>query len=205
MKLTVSDINIIESLKSCNDADINNALRLLYRKYHSMALHLVRTNNGAEDDAADVFQEALIALYQNLRRGTFRGESTLKTYLYGMIKNQWMSRLQSNNREIIMKKKIHSIKLQQFQPTHNKHDDLPELIDEILSQLSDRCKTILKLYYWDKFSMREIAGKLGLDNENSAKSQKYKCMQRLIRILSEKPCLKNDLKQLLAEIDKEVI
>ena len=82
-------------------------------------------------------------------------------------------------------------------PGDSPEEELREMVEKLLGQVSERCREILKLYYFDNLSMVEIAERAGFDNENSAKTQKYKCMQRLIKIMAKEPELKKTLYELL--------
>ncbi len=48
-----------------------------------------------------------------------------------------------------------------------------------LDQLGEPCKTILRDFYLYNKSMEEITDKFGYTNADNAKTQKYKCLQRL--------------------------
>src|SRR5712671_36527 len=83
------DEMIIEGIRLSND----KALNLLYKKYYSMIKNYVLTNNGTQDDAADVFQECVIIFYEKIKIGNFALTSTIKTYLFSMCKNNWLNKL----------------------------------------------------------------------------------------------------------------
>jgi len=199
MKLFFPDSKIIEALKSSDDHEVNKIFRYLYRTYYGMALQFVRSNKGNESDAEDVFQDALVGFYQNVRKGIFRGDSSVKTYLYSMIRNQWLVRLKKNRRNIPMENPDFDATDAHFLQNENPAKTLTELVDSMLEQVGDRCREILKLYYFDNLSMREIARLADFDNENSAKTQKYKCIQRIIRVIADKPELKKVIFELLAD------
>ena len=198
MKLLFSDRKIIEALKSADDFEIDKAFRYLYKAYYSMALQYVKSNSGGENDAEDVFQEVLVGFYQNIRKGVFRGESAIKTYLYSMIRNQWLARLKKNKRIVTMEEPEKTSAGMQVARSENPTEELQKIVDDLLGQVSERCREILKLYYFDNMSMNEIANRANFDNENSAKTQKYKCMQRLIKLMAGKPEKKKAIYELLA-------
>ena len=54
----------------------------LYQLYFPMVVKLVTRNNGTEDDAKDIFQEALMVLYDKIQRKDLTLSSSFKTYLY---------------------------------------------------------------------------------------------------------------------------
>ncbi len=46
-----------------------SALDYLYKKHYRMMLRLVLNNNGTEDEAKDIYQDALIAFWQKANSG----------------------------------------------------------------------------------------------------------------------------------------
>lgn len=164
-----------------------------------MALQFVTQNNGDESDAEDVFQDVLVAFYRNIRAGKFRGDSAIKTYLYSMIRNQWLVRLKKNQRSVKMEDTEKAEKSMHVLQDSYKSGDLAYQVGKLLEEVSKRCRELLKLYYFDNLSMGEVAERAGFDNVNSAKTQKYKCMQQLIKIMADRPDLKKMLYELLAE------
>ncbi len=199
MKRIYSDREIIEILNQAEDHQTDRAFRYLYKTYFGMALQFVRINNGDDSDAEDVFQDVLVAFYRNVRTGKFRGDSAIKTYLYSMVRNQWLVRLKKNQRNVNMENPEHADKTMYVVQSSYKTEDLANEVNKLLSEVSDRCRELLKLYYFDNLSMSELAERAGFDNENSAKTQKYKCMQRLIKIMADRSDLKKMLYEMLAE------
>ena len=51
-----------------------------------------------------------------------------------------------------------------------------------LQQLGEPCKTIIEDFYINNRSMQEICGSFGYTNADNAKTQKYKCLQRLKKL-----------------------
>jgi DNA-directed RNA polymerase specialized sigma24 family protein len=67
---------------------------------------------------------------------------------------------------------------QEEQNTIYKSEEAISVLRKILTQLGQPCKKLLTGYYVDKFSMKELAEKLGYNSDATAKAQKYKCLQR---------------------------
>ena len=75
-----------------------NVLKRLYLAYFPMVLQLIINNNGNEDDAKDIYQEAIIVLYNKVKGGDFELSSKLKTYIYSVCRRLWLKRLSQMNR-----------------------------------------------------------------------------------------------------------
>ena len=80
--------------------DSKEILNRLYLTYFPMVLQLVLNNNGNEDDAKDVFQEAVIVLYNKVKSGNFELNSKLKTFIYSVCRRLWLKRLNAQSRTI---------------------------------------------------------------------------------------------------------
>jgi len=193
MKILYSDKKIILDLRSGDRQAVNRALKYLYSSYYKMSVNIIKSNSGNEYEAADVFQDALISFYENVLREKFRGESTIKTYLYSVVRNLWLTRLSKNKRMVDMENQRNNLKLVVDEKDHFDKEQPENLLKEIISKTGENCKEILRLYYYENKSMKEITQILNFSNENSAKTQKYKCMKKLIGFLDAHPDLKKSL------------
>ena len=79
LKRVFSDNEIIEDIKSTDKNKVNRALKYLYEKNYSMAVNIIRKNGGTEEDATDIYQESVIALYESIKNNKFRGDSKIST------------------------------------------------------------------------------------------------------------------------------
>src|ERR1700733_1592037 len=69
------------------------AVETIYMRHFNMVQSLILSNNGYPDDARDIFQEAMIILYEKARSGSFELNCQLKTYLYSVCRRLWLKRL----------------------------------------------------------------------------------------------------------------
>jgi RNA polymerase sigma factor (sigma-70 family) len=137
-------------------------------------------NSGSEDKAQDVFQEAMIIFYQKAMKEEFELTAKIKTFIFAISRNLWLKKLRDN-------KKITDIEnYENIASTDDNERELSEQQETIkntlvkyLNELGDPCKKLLVLYYYDRKKMEEISDIMGYSNSNSAKNQKYKCLQRL--------------------------
>ena len=185
------DSKIIKKLES-NDNQANNAiLKHLYKRFYPMAVSVVMQYNGNENEAEDVFQEALIALYENVKAKKFRGDSSINTYLYATIRNIWFSKLKKSKR--IIDQELNEGISEGSPINFDDNDDTVCVINKLLDEVGESCREILKAYYYENCSMRAIKERMGFMNEQSAKTQKYKCLQKLIKLVENNKGLKDYL------------
>jgi DNA-directed RNA polymerase specialized sigma24 family protein len=91
-----------ELLKGLSQND-KGAIESIYKDNYGVIQHLIINNNGSEDDAKDIFQEALIVLYEKSKSGVFELNCQIKTYMYSVSKRLWLKRLQKRKRYMWMK------------------------------------------------------------------------------------------------------
>jgi len=151
-------------------------LEKLYKKYYRMMTKLVITNSGTEQEAKDIYQEALIVFWQKAVSGNLVLTSKISTYLYSICLNLWRKELDRKSR----------LSHEQKDSPEYQNEDKKErtrIIRECLDQLDDTCKRVLTYYYYERMSMSEIAKNLGFANTNTAKTKKYKCKKKLDELI----------------------
>jgi len=160
-----------------------NSLERLYRDYFPMVLNMVVQHNGTEDEAKDVFQEAVIVLYDKVKQGGFELTSQLKTYLYSICRRLWLKQLGSKSRAFRnMTAYEDTIAVEEDLARHEEKDLQLTMMEQALDELGEPCKTIIRDFYIANLSMQEICEKFGYTNSDNAKTQKYKCLQRLKKL-----------------------
>ncbi|MEO8795317.1 MAG: sigma-70 family RNA polymerase sigma factor [Daejeonella sp.] len=168
--------------------DSKDTLNKIYKNYFPMVLQLVLTNNGDEDEAKDIFQESVIVLYNKVKEGNFELNSKLKTFIYSVCRRLWLKRLNQKSRN--MPSDINDfddfIAVEHDLEQHEEKDNQFKQMEHSLIQLGEPCKTIIEDYYIQGKSMQEICDKFGYTNADNAKTQKYKCLQRLKKLFFQK-------------------
>jgi RNA polymerase sigma factor (sigma-70 family) len=164
-------------------ANDKRAVETIYRENYNMIQSLVINNNGSADDARDVFQEAMIVLYEKVRSGTFELNCQIKTYIYSVCRRLWLKRLQQLNRYSPPVESLEAtVPVEEEVEEHEKRNAEFEMMDKAISSLGEPCKSLLEAYYLQKQNMQEIAANFGYTNADNAKNQKYKCLMRLKKI-----------------------
>ena len=164
-------------------ANDRKSVESIYRNHYSMIQTLIINNSGTSDDARDIFQEAIIVLYEKAKSGSFELHAQLKTYIYAVCRRLWLKRLVTYQR--------YSGDLANAPESIATDDDIEmyehrtqdfELMEKALQHLGEPCKELLESYYLKKKNMSEIAREFGYTNADNAKNQKYKCLMRLKKI-----------------------
>ena len=167
-----------EVLAKIEEGD-ESALDFLYKKYYRMMTKLVLTNSGTEDEARDIYQDALIVFWEKAKSGKLVLTSKISTFIYSICLNLWRKELERKSR--LSNEEKDDVDYQDLE-TRERNRIIRECIDE----LGDTCRRILMYYYFDGYSMNDIAEKLGYANTDTAKTKKYKCKKRLDDLVKTK-------------------
>lgn len=161
----------------------SKAVETLYKSHFTMIQHFVVNNNGSFDDARDVFQEAMIALYEKVQLDSFVLTCQIKTYLFSICKHLWLKRLQQMGKySSPLSAHEESISIEMDMGQIEKKDAAFAIMDRALNSLGEPCKSLLEGYYLNKKGMQELASQFGYTNADNAKNQKYKCLMRLKKL-----------------------
>lgn len=177
-----TDTALLEGLAAGN----SNAVAEIYRLYRPMLMKWMISRGGTEGDADDVFQEALVVMYEKAASPEFCLTCKLSTYLFAISKRIWYRKLELASG---------TISLSDSDDEENMHgayeDDLLHHLEKeqqfenlwaAMDKLGSPCSELLKAFYVDNKSMQEIAAGFNYTNAENAKNQKYKCLSRLKKI-----------------------
>ncbi|MBC7773999.1 MAG: sigma-70 family RNA polymerase sigma factor [Phycisphaerae bacterium] len=71
-------------------------LRRLYEQQLPVIRSIIRHYGGSEADAKDIFQDAVLLVYQKARQPDFQLSSKFSVYFYGVCRNLWLNRCTKN-------------------------------------------------------------------------------------------------------------
>jgi RNA polymerase sigma factor (sigma-70 family) len=163
-----------------NDA---KSVEIIYKTNFNMVQSFVLNNNGTYDDARDIFQEAMIVLYENVKSETFVLTCQIKTYLYSICRRLWLKRLQYSNRFAASPESVEeTVSVDEDLEQQEKRNADFAIMERALGSLGEPCKSLLEAYYFGKKDMTDIASTFGYTNADNAKNQKYKCLIRLKKL-----------------------
>jgi RNA polymerase sigma factor (sigma-70 family) len=155
----------------------------IYKLNYQMVQNLIINNKGNSDDAADIFQEAMIVLYEKSTTADFQLTCQLKTYIYSVCKRLWLKKLQQQQRigyQIDDFEQV--IPVEDDLEYHKKQQNSFTIMENAMDKIGEPCKSLLEAYYINKKQMQQIAVDFNYTNADNAKTQKYKCLLRLKKI-----------------------
>lgn len=179
MKADINEKILLQGLATNN----RTAIEAIYKENYNTIQALIINNNGTADDAKDVFQEAMMVLYQKAKTNSFELNCGIKTYVYAVSRRLWLKRLLHQNRFTITSdhEEVYELAEEDLEE-HQKRDADYTMMEKAIGMLGEPCKSLLEAFYTQKKTMLEIAADFGYTNAENAKTQKYKCLMRLKKI-----------------------
>jgi RNA polymerase sigma factor (sigma-70 family) len=176
---TEQDLQLLAGL-AAND---RQAVETIYRQHYSAIQMFILNNNGSVEDARDIFQEAIIVLYEKSKSDTFSLTCQLRTYVYSICRRLWLKRLQQLSRYSAPADHLEEVvPVEEDLEEHEKRNADFVLMEQAMSKIGEPCKSLLDAYYLQKKSMQDISAEFGYTNADNAKTQKYKCLVRLKKL-----------------------
>lgn len=179
MKAEINEQILLRGLVN-NDS---KAIESIYKENYNMIQAFILNNNGTYDDARDIFQEAMITLYEKAKSESFVLTCQIKTYVYSVCRRLWLKRLQQMGRYVSTSENLEeTIPVEEDLEVHEKRNAEFAIMERAMGSLGEPCKSLLDAYYIQKKGMTEIATEFGYTNADNAKNQKYKCLMRLKKL-----------------------
>ena len=192
-----SDQELLQLIRT--EAGVDAAVRTLYRNYFDFLGIYVQQHSGSDADAEDVFQEVIVAFIDQVQRDKFRGESSIKTFLFALNRNIWLNELKKRKRAAARETKYEHEKVSEDPGVAHyigAREGRQQLM-EVISRLGSVCQQILLAYYYERLSMKQILEQLKYENEQVVRNKKHKCMKKLDELIQSDALLANNLKAIL--------
>jgi RNA polymerase sigma factor (sigma-70 family) len=175
----------------------SDTLEYIYKKFYPTVSTFVNANSGNEEDARDIFQEAIVVIYRRINDKDFAISCSFKTFIVSIVKNLWLKELEKRRSgDVVLK-------------TEGEFEVADEVIDESFIDsgkneriklyqkhfltLGEDCQKVLQLFFAQQ-SLKDISEIMGFASEKYAKKRKFQCKEMLIRKIKNDPEFKKILK-----------
>lgn len=147
MSATEQDLQLLAGL-AAND---RQAVETIYRQHYSAIQTFILNNSGSVEDARDIFQEAIIVLYEKSKSDTFSLTCQLRTYVYSICRRLWLKRLQQLSRYSAPADHLEEVvPVEEDLEEHEKRNADFVLMEQAMSKIGEPCKSLLDAYYLQK-------------------------------------------------------
>jgi RNA polymerase sigma factor (sigma-70 family) len=177
------DFKIIECIREGSN---DRVLAYLYDKPLQKIRKYILSNSGTREDANDIFQDAVVILFNQVKKNKYNEAFEIDGFLYSVARNLWIDKMRRE------KRMVGNDFIQGTDPS-DFSDHLKDLIvkeksaalRKVFERLDEKCRNILLYVIYEKLNMKEISERMGYNNENVAKSNHYRCKQYLSKMVKE--------------------
>ena len=135
------------------------------------------------EDAEDVLIDAILNFRDKILQGKITHITSIRNYIYTTCVNM---KREKDYYSYKQKEKEQEVMLFLYDENDTLQEYKEELLDlslDSFQKLGKSCQQILRYFYIYKYSMSEIAAKMGLSNANSTKVTKARCYKKWLEIV----------------------
>jgi len=169
----------------------------VYDTYYPLIEGYITHNQGSVEQARDIFQDAMIVVYNRIKSDELELSCKFGTYLYAICKNIWV---QERKKHLLRAEKIkqHPLMVNDPGPADDPllQNHLTTLFNRHFEELSKDCQKILSMYF-NNFSVEEIRMAMNYRDLHHTADRKYRCKKSLMNRIVKDPLfkrLKNELR-----------
>ncbi|MEO1449482.1 MAG: hypothetical protein AAFV07_08115, partial [Bacteroidota bacterium] len=130
---------------------------------------LIQKTGCSQEDAEDLLMEAIIVFRRNMVEDKIQEISSIRAYIFGIVWNKWRDLKRARQRwqrESDGLSRSYYLRVEEADPLVKAEEELAwneqvhtqlKHAQIALGQLKENCQQMLKLFYFDKKSMAEIA------------------------------------------------
>ncbi len=169
-----ADLELVERIRGGD----GSAFETLYRQHATRLYNLASRMTGAKGDADDLLQDIFLLAYRKM--ASFRGESSLGTWLYRLAMNHCLDVLR--NRQTRMGQQTDSLDEPEAAPVASPVPVLSAVsridLERAIASLPPACRAAFLLHDVEGFGHQEVGTMLGV-SEGTSKSQVHKARMRI--------------------------
>ena len=173
----------MEELVERAQKDDEQAFNELILKIQKEMYLIAKSKLKDEEDIADAIQETILSCYKNLKK--LRDKKLFKTWLIRILINE-CNKIHRQNKKIIYLENYNQTDL----VYNDKYDDFG--VRQAIKKLDEDLKTMVILYYFEEFSVKEISEIQKLP-EGTVKSRLSRARKKLESIFLDENIEKEDL------------
>lgn len=174
-----------------NDTVVINEI---YKRCAAKVKSWITFNNGSEDDAGDIFQEALMDVYRQAKYKSLELTCPFEPYILLICKRKWLNELKK--RSILPVTNSEEDLLHIGEDTFANADDLEKqeaqsrLFFKCFEKLGERCKEIIS-WSMKGEAQEKVAETLGV-TYGYLRKKKSECMAALVKMVQSEKMVDND-------------
>ena len=189
--MSSKETKIVEAIKSGRNQELLNEL---YKTVLPKVKMYVTRNSGSEDEANDMFQDAVVVFYKQVKSNQLNIKQSIEAYIYTVAKNLWINKAKRDARiqftdEIKEDKEVASNSL-----SFLISEEREATVRQVFGQLGARCAQLLNYVFYQDYSLAEVTELMGFSSSEVTHTTHYRCKKKLMTLVAGNDAFKNLLK-----------
>ncbi len=179
MKQRLTDQQYVEGLLERDSTALENIYLHLFL---GIAKHVL-VHGGTQEDAEDVFQEALLVLYRKAKVNRLILSSSFYTFFHAVSQRIWLKKRSQRKGKVALP--LEAANLSELEADAVEILEQPEqyaLYRSKFKLLGEACQKVLRLFFSGE-SMIEIAKQLVYSDAHYDKKRKFICKEQLVELI----------------------
>ena len=186
------DINIFEHFTDSelidNMIENQKVWTYIYEKHRNYCSNFIKKMGVDHDDSMNIYQDSTIVLYEKVKSGTFKLTCSIQTYLNSVCRNQVLATGKSNRTLHVHTGDFDENITDCFGDNDEDDEINKERLERILKAFKEmkadngNCYEILRMFFYESYTMEKIAEHFGYTNADNAKNQKARCQKKLKKL-----------------------
>lgn len=159
-------------------------LRRIYDEFQEGIVRYVISQGGSREDAEDVFEVALVAIFEKLQEGELKLKAPFGAYLFRICQNQWLKLFRSKRRISGVTEAVERVLTDEEDGPDGllERQMLRVYMREVFDRLQEDCRRLLR-QRWDGSSYEAIRQAMGYGSEAYTRRRKHVCQERLKELI----------------------
>lgn len=160
----------------------NEEVAEIYEEIFPAVAKLISSTGGSFEDAKDIFHDALVIFIEKTTDNPQLIIKSNRAYILGISRHLWIRKCKKDSLKLALDglEKEMAIPDDYFPKASNKR------LLEFLKIVGARCLDLLRAFYFQQCTIKDIADNLGYSNQHSVSAQKYKCLEKLRNTIKNK-------------------
>jgi len=174
---------ILDGLRSRD----TNVLDFIYKSFFQQIKSFINRNSGTDEDAQDIYQDAILVIYQKIKNDNLTLNCSFITYLYSVCRLLWLKQLEIRKKSLeYMEDSGKIVELDDDILKLYNSNERYLIYQDHFKKLSQSCQKILELYI-ARIQLKEIANILGYKSDQYVKKRKHQCKEKLVNSIKNDP------------------
>ena len=190
--MSIKEEDIISLIKSGKDREV---IPVLYKKVYPLIEYYIVRNSGNKEDAADIFQDALLLFYRQIVSDTFNEKYKVFGYLYKICLYKWMNKAKKNSKiKFVEEVENFDYLIEVESPDEAISNPDGNVIRKLFSPIGEKCIELMTYTTYTSLLLEDIMVRMEFNSVAAVKMQLKRCKEKLLKEIEANPSLINQLR-----------